>query len=136
MNVDPCLSVQGWGTSNKQLIDKTFSRFFVLDPSRSNTFSGQIQSMAGLCARYGNDERAMREETKIAIERLFREIVDIIEVTVDIIPFQPDNDPNAGRYGLKITVETLLNGERYNLLQELAMGDSTFTVVKDFLNGS
>lgn len=132
--VDPQLSPQGWGTSNRQVIDNTFARFFVLDASRSNTFLGKITSMSELCAKYGNDPQAMCEETKVALEILFRNIAEMVVATVEDIPFKPTNDPNAGRYGLKITVETLLNGERRNLFRELAIGDSTFTIVKEYLN--
>lgn len=132
--VDPQLSPQGWGTSTRQVIDNTFARFFVLDASRSNTFLGKMTSMSELCAKFGYNPQAMCEETKVALEILFRNIAEVVIATVEEIPFSPTNDPNAGRYGLKITVETLLNGQRHNLFQELAIGDSTFTIVKDFLN--
>lgn len=134
MIVDPQLSVKGWGTSPRDLIDNTFARFFVTDASRSNTFLGRLSSMSLLCAKYGNDPAAMMQETKIAIERLFTNIATAVEASVTEIPLT--GDAVAGnRYGLRIYVEGLLDGQRINLLQEVAIGDSTFVVVKNFLDG-
>ena len=134
MIVDPQLSVRGWGTSNREVIDSTFARFFVTDASRSNTFLGRITSMSSLCALYGNNPTTMAAETKIAIERLFQNVAEFVEATVVETPLVGDYTP-GNRYGLKITVEAVLNGERINLLQELAIGDSSFSIVKDFLEG-
>jgi len=132
--VDPQLSMQGWGTSNQQILDNTFARFFVSEAAQSNTFHGRIGSMSYLVATFGNNPVTMAQETKIALERLFGRIVDVVEANVEVINFQPNGSDSNSRYGLKITVETVLNGQRRNLLENLEVGDTTFKAVKEFMN--
>lgn len=132
--VDPQLSPQGWGTSNNQIIDNTLSRFFVSEENQSTTFRGSIGSMASLVAKHGSNPNAMAQETKIALERLFSRIVDVVEVGVEIVPVTPGGTAYEGKYGIKITIEAVMNGERKNLLEELEIGDTTFKRIKEYMN--
>lgn len=132
--VDPQLSPQGWGTSTKQIVDNTLARFFVSEGNQSTTFRGRIASMSDLVAKYGNNPSALTQETKIALERLFSRIVDVVEVTVIEIPLTPGGTKYEGRYGIEITVEVVINGERRNLLETLDIGDTTFKRVTEYMN--
>ncbi len=127
----PSLSPAGWVSGPAEKLDRLLSYYFVSEYSQTNLYQGRVKSLPMHIKRYGNDENALQDAMRQALEELLRPYFD--QVSVNITTDKPIKD-DLGRINVMVDIQVQQDSVTYSAGRELETLNGTLMRIIDINN--
>lgn len=127
----PSLDTAGWVVGAAQKADRLLSYFLISDHSQSNTFRGNIASLPKLIQDNPRDFIKLKNDIKLALDKLFGGYFDSAVFQVSIEDTKSDTGNATSKVNIKIIGEVTDEGVVHSLGKLVYMVNNKLSKIVD-----